>query len=413
MSVLYNIGILTYWFLIRIASLKNPKAKRFIKGRKRLMSTIKKELSDVKNITWIHCASLGEFEQGRPLIDELKTNYPDKKILLTFYSPSGYDVQKNYQNADFVYYLPIDTPRNAYRFVKYIKPETAFFIKYEYWYNLLRNLKKNNIPVYFVSAIFRRKQLFFKSYGSWYRKVLYFATHFFVQTPASGKLLKSIGIDNYSITGDTRFDRVANVAQKAISLPIVDAFCKQHPVIIAGSTWKAEEALLLQYLRTNTNVKVILAPHEAESENIDRIMQQFGDKAIRYSEASEQNCKNKQVLLIDRYGLLTSLYQYGTIAVIGGGFGVGIHNTLEAATFGMPIVFGQNYRRFKEAVDLVRFNCAFPINNIEEFNTTLNHLLKNPELTKTISKNAADYVLQNIGATQKIINHVYQQQTVN
>lgn len=234
-----------------------------------------------------------------------------------------------------------------------------------------------------------------------------------MQTPASGKLLKSIGIDNYSITGDTRFDRVANVAQKAISLPIVDVFCKQHPVIIAGSTWKAEEALLLQYLRTNTNVKVILAPHEAESENIDRIMQQFGDKAIRYSEASEQNCKNKQVLVIDRYGLLTSLYQYGTIAVIGGGFGVGIHNTLEAATFGMPIVFGQNYRRFKEAVDLVRLNCAFPINNIEEFNTTLNHLLKNPELTKTISKNAADYVLQNIGATQKIINHVYQQQTVN
>jgi 3-deoxy-D-manno-octulosonic-acid transferase len=413
MSILYNIGILTYWFLVRIASLKNPKAKRFIKGRSKLLKNIKQQLSEINNIIWIHCASLGEFEQGRPLIDELKTNHPDKKILLTFYSPSGYEVCKNYPNADYVYYLPIDTPRNAYRFVKYIKPETAFFIKYEYWYNLLRNLKKNNIPVYFISVIFRRKQLFFKNYGSWYRKVLHFATHFFVQTPASGKLLKSIGIENYTVTGDTRFDRVANVAQKAIPLPVVDAFCNKQPVIIAGSTWKAEEALILQYLRTNTEVKIILAPHEVEQENIDRIMQQFGEKAIKYSEANEQNIKNKQVLVIDCYGLLTSLYQYGTIAIIGGGFGVGIHNTLEAATFGMPIVFGHNYRKFKEAVDLVRINCAFPVNNIEEFNTTLNHLLKNPELTNNISKNAANYVIQNIGATQKILSHVYQQKTVS
>ncbi|MCF8363457.1 MAG: 3-deoxy-D-manno-octulosonic acid transferase [Prolixibacteraceae bacterium] len=413
MKFLYNIGILTYWFLVRVASLKNPKAKRFIKGRKHLLRNLKQEFKDVNNVVWVHCASLGEFEQGRPLIDNIKESFPDKKILLTFYSPSGYEVRKDYPKADYVYYLPIDTPRNARRFIKYVKPETAFFIKYEYWINLLRNLKKNNIPVYFVSSIFRRKQLFFKKHGKWYRKALKLATHFFVQNSISGKLLKSIGINNYTITGDTRFDRVAKIAQNASPLPVVENFCNNHQVIVAGSSWKAEEALILQYLRTNKKVKVILAPHEVKEENINRIMQQFGDIAILHSQARNKDISNKQVLVIDGYGLLTSLYQYGTLAVIGGGFGVGIHNTLEAATYGMPIIFGNNYRKFKEAIDLVRINCAFPVNNIEEFNTTLNHLLNKPDLTKNISEKSANYVVENIGATQKIINHVYQQPTVH
>lgn len=395
----------------RIASLKNKKAKAWVDGRKGLLSKIKTEVN-CNNIVWVHCASLGEFEQGRPLIDEIKLKYPQKKILLTFFSPSGYEIQKEYKNADYVYYLPLDSYTNARRFVKYVNPDIVFFIKYEYWYNYLFILNKKKIPVYFVSSIFRKNQIFFKKYGFWFRKQLKTITHFFVQSEESVELLTSINILNCSVTGDTRFDRVAHIMETVKPLTVVEHFINGDNVIVVGSSWKAENALLQQYLRKNTTVKVIFAPHVVTDENIQQIMHLFGDKAILYSQAVNENVDGKQVLVIDCYGLLTSLYQYGTIAIIGGGFGVGIHNVLEAATFGMPVIFGPNYTRFKEAVELVDKKCAFVVNNIEEFNAIVMHLLRDEVLTEDISKNAALYVQGNVGATQKILQQVFSNSSV-
>jgi 3-deoxy-D-manno-octulosonic-acid transferase len=407
MNLLYNIGIQLFGLLLRVASLKNQKASSWLKGRKGLLKAIKKEVLNVENIVWVHCASLGEFEQGRPLIEEIKRNYPEKKVLLTFYSPSGFEVQKNYKGADYIYYLPLDSYFNARRFVRYVNPETVFFIKYEYWFNYLSQLKKRNIPIYFVSAIFREKQLFFKWYGGWYRKMLKKATHFFVQSDLSAKLLDQIGISNYTIAGDTRFDRVIHIMENVKPLKIVESFINGDDVIVAGSSWKAEDALLNQYLRNKPKVKLILAPHEVSEENIERIMNMFGDKAILYSKVTNGIASEKQVLVIDCYGMLTSLYQYGKIAFIGGGFGVGLHNILEAATFGMPILFGPNFERFKEARELVAQNAAFSVNNIEEFNTVMNHLFNDSELIKRISEKSASYVAQNVGATQKVLDRVF------
>lgn len=407
MLLVYNLGMHLLGAIIRFVALFNQKARRWVVGRKGQFKTILNQLSENEKTVWVHCASLGEFEQGRPLIDEIKLRFPHKKIVLTFFSPSGYEVRKNYPNADHVFYLPLDTYRKARKFIKMINPEIVFFIKYEYWYNLLKLLNRKNIPVYFVSAIFRPDQLFFKSYGKWYRKLLRLATHFFVQTESSANLLKSINISNYTITGDTRFDRVAHVAENVKSLPVVESFVDNYPVIVAGSTWKAEDALLRQYLRINPTVKVILVPHEVENGSVDRIMQQYTDLAIQYSKANKSNVQNKRVLVVDCYGVLTSLYQYGTIAIIGGGFGVGIHNVLEPATFGLPIIFGPKYEQFNEAVDLLNQNSAFVVNNIEEFNLVLNHLLKHNEIIQKISLQTKEYVQRNVGATKLILDTVF------
>lgn len=406
MKILYDLGIRLFVLMVRIASLGNPKAKKWIQGRKGLLKKIQAEVTDTDHLVWVHCASLGEFEQGRPLIEEIKLKYPEKKILLTFYSPSGYEVQSKYSKADYVYYMPIDSYRNASRFIKYTKPEVVFFIKYEYWFNYLRLLKKMAIPVYFVSAIFRADQRFFKRDG-WYRKLLYYPTHFFVQNQESSDLLESINLNNSTIVGDTRFDRVAHILENVKPIPMVDAFVDNKDVIVAGSTWKAEEAILNQYLRNRPLLKLILVPHEVEEEVIARISGLLGEKAIRYSKATKENVVEKQVLIVDNYGLLTTLYQYGKMAFVGGGFGVGIHNVLEPATFGMPILFGPNYKKSREAVELVGQNCGFVVNNIEEFNTVVNHFLKNIDLTIRISQGSSEYVRKNVGATRKILDAVF------
>lgn len=407
MYLVYQVGIHILYLLLLIAAMFKPKAKLWINGRRGLFVELKKQIAPYDEVVWVHCASLGEFEQGRPLISEIKNRYPQKKIVLTFFSPSGYEVQKNYALADVVCYLPIDTRYNARRFLKVVHPEKAFFIKYEYWYNYLSLLKKKNIPSYFVSAIFRHDQLFFKKYGKWYLKMLLKANHFFLQNENSAALLESINIKNFTIVGDTRFDRVANVLLNAKPIEKVEHFVNGNLVIIGGSTWKAEEALLKQFILKHTNVKLILVPHEVENGSVDRIMQQFGNLAVLYSQAGNIDNRNKQVLVVDCYGMLTSLYQYARIAVVGGGFGVGIHNVLEPATFGMPIIFGQNFTKFKEAVDLVEKNCAFPVKNIEEFNTVMNHLILNPKTTQKISQMSAGYVKDNVGATKKIIDAVF------
>jgi 3-deoxy-D-manno-octulosonic-acid transferase len=407
MRLIYNLGIKVFILLVKIASFKNPKAKKLIEGRKGLLKRVKKEQDPKEQVIWVHCASLGEFEQGRPLIEEIKRIYPEKKILLTFFSPSGYEVQKNYGNADYIYYLPADTRRNARRFIKYCNPEVVFFIKYEYWYNFLSVLKKKSVPVYFVSSIFRKDQLFYKWYGGWYRKMLKKVTHFFLQNQESADLLQSLGINHFSVIGDTRFDRVAHVFENIKPIPVIEQFLGSQKAIIAGSSWKAEEALLMQYYRINPAFKLIIVPHEVSDENIQRIKNQFGENAICLSKVTKTIGKEKNILIVDSYGMLTSLYQYGYISIVGGGFGAGIHNILEAATFGMPIIIGPNYERFQEAIDMVNQHCAFPVANIEEFNTVMNHLLKDPTLVFTISKIASDYVKANVGATPKILDFVF------
>lgn len=407
MRLIYSIGLSVYLFGVKIAAMRNAKAKAWLKGRKGLLKKIKTEVVGKGPVVWVHCASLGEFEQGRPLIEEIKRRFPEKKILLTFYSPSGYEVQKDYKGADFIYYMPLDKRRNARRFIKYTNPEKVFFIKYEYWYNYLSILKKKKVPVYYVSAIFRKEQLFFKPRGRWYRKMLKKATHFFVQNPQSERLLNNIGIKQVTVCGDTRFDRVAHISENVKPLPLVDKFVRGRFALVVGSSWKAEEALILQYTRKNPNIRVILAPHEVNPENIGRIMQLFGDSAILYSNLNENNMTDKSILVIDCYGLLTSLYQYGNAALVGGGFGTGIHNVLEPATFGMPIIFGTNYERFREAVELVEQNCAFPVTNIEEFNLIVNRLTYDTKTVENISRQAALYVKHNVGATNKIIEATF------
>jgi 3-deoxy-D-manno-octulosonic-acid transferase len=407
MRLLYSIGLSLFLFGLRIASLRNPKAKLWLKGRKRLLKKIKTEVAGKGPVIWVHCASLGEFEQGRPLMEEIKRRDPEKKILLTFFSPSGYEVQKAYKGADFIYYMPLDKRRNARRFIKYTNPEKVYFVKYEYWYNYLSLLKKKKIPVYFVSAIFRKDQLFFKRRGRWYRKMLKEVTHFFVQNSQSEELLKKIGIENVTVCGDTRFDRVAHISDNVKPLPLIDKFVRGRFTLVVGSSWKAEEALVMQYVRKMPNIRVILAPHEVIVENLGRIKKLIGNDMILYSELTEKNMADKTVLVIDCYGLLTSLYQYGNAALVGGGFGVGIHNVLEPATFGMPILFGPNYERFREAVELVEQNCAFPIHNIEDFNVVLNRLIYDAKTAENISKQAAMYVKHNVGATSAIIDATF------
>ena len=408
MRLIYNFGLKIYLLLVKMSASKNPKARKWLDGRKNLLKRIKAEVNSSEKCVWVHCASLGEFEQGRPLIEEIKRAYPEKKIVLTFFSPSGYEVQKDYKNADYICYLPLDTRRNAKRFIKLINPEVVFFIKYEYWYNFLSILKKKSVPVYFVSAIFRKDQLFFKWYGGWYRKMLKKATHFFIQNQESADLLEELNVKNYTIVGDTRFDRVAHIHENVKPLPLVEMFMDNQKAIVAGSSWKAEEALLMQYLRIFPKLKVIIAPHEVSEENIQRIINLFGEaNTVCYSKATPKSMVGKNVLIIDCYGLLTSLYQYGLIALVGGGFGVGIHNILEPATFGMPIIIGPKYEKFKEANDLVELNAAFPVANIEEFNTLMNHLLSDREIVKIISDKASAYVKDNVGATAKVIGAVF------
>jgi 3-deoxy-D-manno-octulosonic-acid transferase len=408
MHLIYNFGIQLFILALKIASKRNAKARKWIEGRKGMLKIMKQEHAPGAKVIWVHCASLGEFEQGRPLIEEIKRCYPEKKIMLTFFSPSGFEVQKNYQLADYVYYLPADSPRNAKRFIRFSNPEVVFFIKYEYWLNYLTVLKKRKIPVYFVSSIFRKDQLFFKWYGGWYRKMLKLVTHFFLQNQESADLIESLGIKNFSIVGDTRFDRVAHIQENVKPIPEIERFLNGFKAVVAGSSWKAEEALLMQFHRQFPIHKLIVVPHEVNAENITRLIELFKDDAVCLSQMGTiKNTKLKKVLIVDSYGLLTSIYQYGYIGIIGGGFGAGIHNILEAATFGLPVIFGPKYHRFKEANDLVELKCAFPVNNIEEFNTLLMHLMKDPSVVKILSDRATHYIKSNIGATGKILNAVF------
>lgn len=405
MSFIYNIGIYLLYLVIYITSFFNSKAKQWINGRKNVFKKISDFDNKGKKTVWVHCSSLGEFEQGRPIIDKIKSQNPDWKIVISFFSPSGYEIRKNYNNADLVTYLPLDTARNAKKFISLINPDIVYFIKYEHWYHYLKTLNKINIPVYLVAANFRSDQLFFKSYGTWYKNVLKLYSKIFVQEESSVKLLEKFDIKNVVISGDTRFDRVYENSLNAVDFPKVRAFKNDKFVIIAGSTWEQDENILIEYInKSNKDLKFIIAPHVISESNIKRIEAQIKVSSIRYSTVEESDALDYTVLIIDNIGMLSSLYQYGDIAYIGGGFNAGIHNTLEAVTFGLPVIFGPKYQKFREAIELIEKELGFSIDSYPKFEERLNLLIEKPEIIFDINQKSKELIRRSLGATSKILN---------
>lgn len=400
MVLIYRLSLWFYVLGIRLASMRIVKAKQWLAGRKSWKDRLRNFNPEKSKVAWIHCASLGEFEQGRPVIEAFRKENPGYKILLTFFSPSGFEIRKNYEGADAIYYLPIDSPSNARQFISLVRPSVVYFIKYEFWYFYMREIHNLNIPIFLVSAIFRPKQIFFKSYGKWYRQILAWYTHIFVQNEKSEALLKSIGIENISIAGDTRFDRVAAIAKTARGLPLIKQFKASRKMIVAGSTWPPDEVLLARYIgETEKNVCLVAAPHEIHPSNISRIQKLF-HHSVLYSEASTNDLLNAQVLIIDNIGLLSSIYQYGDIAYIGGAFKTGLHNVLEPACFSMPVLFGPNYSKFQEATHLVEIGAAIPVATYKELQSHFDNLLINENALAELSQKAGKFIEDNKGATE-------------
>lgn len=404
---LYNIAIVLYALAIRLASLWLPKAKLWCEGRKNIFDRIAKAIAPEDRILWVHVASLGEFEQGRPLLEKIRAEHPEYKILLTFFSPSGYELRKNYKGADYIFYLPIDSGRNARKFIKWVHPEIVIFVKYEFWLNMLFELGRSKAKTYIVSAIFRRNSIFFKWYGELWRRALKSFTTIFVQNDESKELLSEINIHNVVVAGDTRFDRVAQIAQEAQLNPIIERFKGATPLLVAGSTWPSDEAILTKIIDNNRDIKFVIAPHEISAERVNDIKSNFAN-SIKYTDIDEQEALiNKQILILDTMGQLSSIYQYASWAYIGGGFGVGIHNTLEAATFGLPIAFGTNYHKFKEAKDMVQLGGCCSVTNKEELDRWFTELRANKELYDKTCLVTKEYTKQQQGASKVIINNIF------
>lgn len=413
MQILYNFAIQLYHLGIRIAALSSNKAKQWIEGRKDweaqivAFNTAHKQQQGQDRV-WVHCASLGEFEQGRTLIERIKQQFPTKLILLTFFSPSGYEIRKNYAPADGIFYLPLDTKRNAMRFIQLAQPSVAIFVKYEFWYHFLSQLQLAQIPTYLISAVFRPDHIFFKPYGRFFRKLLGSFDHIFVQDQSSLKLLEKVGLPAISIAGDTRVDRVAQIPKEGKHFPLIDSFVGAAPCLITGSTWPADEHLLQKTIgeALDTDWKVIIAPHDIAESHLKAIEQQFPSQLIRYSQLSDQAESSFRYLLIDNIGMLQALYRYGKIAYIGGGFGNGIHNTLEPITFGLPVIFGPKYQKFEEAKQLVKSGGGFTVANEIELVQSL-QLLSEEDTYLKASQRAKDYIVDNQGGTDKIIAHLF------
>lgn len=404
----YNLGISLYCGAIKLAAPFNSKAGLWVKGRKKLFAKLKDEVKGAGNIIWIHAASLGEFEQGRPVIEGIREYYPQYKILLTFFSPSGYEIRKNYSGADWVFYLPVDTPRNVRRFLDAVKPEAAIFIKYEFWLNYLGELSRRAIPAYIISAIFRPDSVFFRPYGKAFREALHTFRRLFVQDDDSVKLLAGIGVVNATVAGDTRFDRVGKIAENAKKLPVVEDFLNGKPVLVAGSTWQRDEEILVPLMNYNPGMKFIVAPHEMDEGRIRDMITGVRGGAVRYTEyGAADDGKNKQLLIIDTVGILSSVYKYGSYAYIGGGFGAGIHNTLEAAAFGIPVIFGPNYDKFREARELIANGGARSMTSLEGVADWLQELSPGGERYIAAATQAGEYVRSKRGATEKILNEIF------
>lgn len=411
MRLIYTILIMLYGLAVRVAAIFDVKARQWVGGRKGLFRKLEQAFEGLdrqKNpVMWFHASSLGEFEQGRPIIEDFRKKFPGYKILLTFFSPSGYEVRRNYDQADWIFYLPLDTPSNARRFIALVRPAAAIFIKYDFWYNLLGNLYQQHIPVYFASAVFRTGQYFFKWYGRWGARQLFGVSHFFVQTETSAALLGSLGLHNVTVTGDTRFDRVFDIALQKHAFPLIEQFINGKRVFIGGSTWQEDEALLFPLVsRKDLDLKFIIAPHDTSSGRIQQIIEQLNQPVLRYSVLNESNAQDADVLIIDSVGILAQLYQYATLAFIGGGFGAGLHNIQEPITYGVPVFFGPRYHKFREAVELVQLGGVFSVTTSEELISATGRMLADQREYRHVSDLCRDYVDKNRGATAKIMQYL-------
>ena len=405
MKVFYNISIFFLGLGLRLLSLFNPKAREFVTGRKDIFRKMDLALkNNAQPLIWIHCASLGEFEQGRPVIEALKKEFAKHRIFLTFFSPSGYSVRKNYPGADYVFYLPLDTRKNARKFVSIVKPRLALFIKYEFWYHFSRTLKRNKIPLVSVSSIFRKEQYFFRKTGSFNRRILKNVTHFFVQNQESVELLNSINFYNVTVSGDTRFDRVREIVEHSEEIPLAARFKSNEKVFVIGSAWQEDIDVLMPFMNEG-KLKFIVAPHEIHEDQIQNLQRALAVKSIRYSQAAGENPEEANVLIIDNVGMLSRLYRYGEFAYVGGAFGKGLHNILEAACYGMPVLFGnRNYEKFQEAIDLINRGGAFPVEDFPDLKKKY-ELLNVPETFLLACEVCRQYVLENTGATEKIMDY--------
>lgn len=405
---LYDLAISTYALGARISALWSPKAKLWCEGRKGLLERLAEAIPSNEEIVWIHVASLGEFEQGRPIIEKIHTEHPEYKILITFFSPSGYEIRRNYEGGDYIFYLPIDTLSNVKRFLDIINPKVAIFVKYEFWLNLLGELRSRGIKSYIVSSIFRTNSIFFKPWGGAWREALEAFETIFVQDDNSKKLLSEWGFDNVVVAGDTRFDRVWDIAQHSKDIPIIERFAAEKEVFIAGSTWCEDEEILIPLTKNNPDVKFIIAPHEIGADRVNGLISKLQGRGVRYSEITElYDLKSIQVLVLDTMGMLSSVYKYAQWGYIGGGFGKGIHNTLEAATFGLPIAFGPNYLKFKEACDLISLGAAQSVCSVEELTTWFSPLKENSEFRNEVSHKALDFTSRRRGATNLITKSIF------
>lgn len=418
--MIYNIVIYFVLWGIAIASLFNEKVRKMWRGEREAFKILKQKVDPNAKYIWFHAASLGEFEQGRPLMERIRKDYPQYKILLTFYSPSGYEVRKNYEGADIICYMPVDTRLNAIRFLRLVRPVMAFFIKYEFWSNFLHILKHRNIPTYSVSSIFREDQVFFKWYGRNYAGVLKCFTRFFVQNEESKRLLEGIGITAVDVVGDTRFDRVLQIKEAAKHLPICEAFrtgvassqsadVPHHDfkVFVAGSSWPPDENIFIPFFNEHKDWRLLIAPHVIAEEHLKLIFSLIkGKKVVRYTQTTPEEAADADVLIIDCFGLLSSMYNYGDVAYIGGGFGVGIHNTLEAAVWNMPVIFGPNNKKFQEAQGLLKSGGGFEINTYEDFSGLMTSLMNDETFLKQAGDKAGTFVAHLAGATDKVLASV-------
>ena len=406
MLFLYNIIIFLVGFLLKIIALFNKKIKLFIEGRKHSFTIISEKLNQGDKTIWFHVASLGEYEQGLPVMEEFKKKFPNHKLVLTFFSPSGYEVRKNNTVADVTVYLPWDTKSNVKKFLKIVQPEMAIFVKYEFWINYLSELKKQEIPTYLISGIFREKQAFFKWYGGFYRKALNSFVYFFVQNKSSKDLVENIGFTNVTVSGDTRFDRVFAISKRDNRLDFVEQFKGNNLLLVAGSTWESDEKILANYInQSDQHIKFIIAPHNIKAEQISNLTTQISKSVLLFSEKENKNTSDFDVMIIDTIGLLTKIYSYADLAYVGGGFGnPGVHNVLEPAVFGIPIVIGPNYSHFAEATELVNKGSVLPIKTQLELNSILDTLVSDSEFRAQKGKINADYVFNQKGATQTIID---------
>jgi len=410
MKTIYTGLIALYSAIAGAASPFSVKARRWVRGRRGWRERLSSFSRGEGKVAWVHCASLGEFEQGRPVIEKIRRDHPDWKVVVTFFSPSGYEIRKDYRGADMVMYLPTDLPANVRFFLDHIKPDLALFVKYEFWYNYLSELKRRNIPTYLVSGIFRPDQYFFRWYGSFARGVFQVFNRIFLQDEQSGRLLESIGYHRYSVTGDTRFDRVSQIGAAAKDLPVIEKFRGKESLFVAGSSWDEDEEIIVRYINSNSGaMKWVIAPHEIDEAHLCRIEKRLTPESVRYSRYVE-GAKSCRVMIIDNIGMLSSVYRYASIAAVGGGFGRGIHNILEPACWGIPVLFGPHHLKFREAVQLKERGGAVSFDNFETFTSVVEKYLSDPVALEAAGNASAIYISENKGSTDKVYKEIFENQ---